>query len=114
MNLKLPTTFEELDQFKCGLLLNCFLNLNRGENNYETQALHVGAHMFFSIHQKKKNQSERKKTGRLHTVFKKENDMLIIKDEISEAGLCFVDKFISNFSLRKKLAKVRSKISAKK
>ena len=63
---------------------------------------------------KKKNQSERKKTGRLHTVFKKENDMLIIKDEISEAGLGFVDKFISNFSLRKKLAKVRSKISAKK
>ena len=61
-----------------------------------------------------KNQSERKKTGRLHTVFKKENDMLIIKDEISEAGLGFVDKFISNFSLRKKLAKVRSKISAKK
>ena len=40
--------------------------------------------------------------------------MLIIKDEISEAGLGFFDKFISNFSLRKKLAKVRSKISAKK
>ena len=65
LNLKLPTTFEELDQFKCGLLLNCFLNLNRGENNYETQALHVGAHMFFSIHQKKKkiNQNVRKQVG---------------------------------------------------
>ena len=40
--------------------------------------------------------------------------MLIIEDETSEAGLGFVDKFISIFSLRKKLAKARSEISAKK
>ena len=40
--------------------------------------------------------------------------MLIIEDETSEAGLGFVDKSVSIFSQRKKLAKVRSEISAKK
>ena len=62
-----------------------------------------------------KNQSDSKKTVRLHTVLsKKENDMLMIVDETSEAGLGFVDKFVSMFILRKKLAKVRSEIATKK
>ena len=61
-----------------------------------------------------KNQLESKKKVRLHAVLsKKEYDMLIIEDETSEAGLGFVDKFVSIFSLRKKLAKVRSEIATK-
>ena len=51
----------------------------------------------------------------LHKVLsKKENDMLIIDDETSETGLGFVDKFVSIFSLRKKLEKIRGEITAKK
>ena len=62
-----------------------------------------------------KNQSESKKTVRLHTVLsKKKNDTLIIDEETSEVGLGFVDKFVSIFILRKKLEKVRSEITAKK
>ena len=62
-----------------------------------------------------KNQSESKKTQRLHTVLsKKENDRLIIEEETSETGLGFVDKFVSLFMLRNKLEKARSEIKAKK
>ena len=61
-----------------------------------------------------KNQSESKKTARLHTVLsRKDNDCLIIEEETSETGLGFVDKFVSLFILRKKLEKVRNEIKAK-
>ena len=61
-----------------------------------------------------KNQSESKKTARLHTVLsRKLVDNLIIEEETSETGLGFVDKFASLFVLRKKLDKVRNEISAK-
>ena len=61
-----------------------------------------------------KNQSDSKKTQRLHTVLsKKENDRLIIDEETSETGLGFVDKFVSIFNIRKKLEKARSEIKAK-
>ena len=40
--------------------------------------------------------------------------MLIIDDQTTEVGLVFVEKFVSTFSLRKKLEKVRSEITAKK
>ena len=82
--------------------------------NYETKALHFSAHMFFEKPEVKKalyalvkqfaykNQSESKRTARLHTVLsRKDNDCLIIEEETSEAGLGFVDKFVSLFSLRK-------------
>ena len=62
-----------------------------------------------------KNQSDSKKTVRLHTVLsKKEKELLIIEDETSETGLGFVDKFVSIFILTQKLAKVRSEIKSKK
>ena len=93
--------------------------------NYETKALHFSAHMFFEKPEVKKalynavkkfafkNQSDSKKTQRLHTVLsKKENDRLIIDEETSETGLGFVDKFVSIFNIRKKLEKARSEIKA--
>ena len=94
--------------------------------NYETKVLHFSAHMFFEKPEVKKalynavkkfafkNQSDSKKTQRLHTVLsKKENDRLIIDEETSETGLGFVDKFVSIFNIRKKLEKARSEIKAK-
>ena len=54
MQLELPTTFEELEQFKEGHLLNCFLNMDKEEINYETKALHFSAHMFFEKPEVKK------------------------------------------------------------
>ena len=114
IKIKLPTNFEELEQFKDGHLLECFLNLDKEAINYETKALHYSAHMFFEKPEVKKtlfhlvklfafkNQSESRKTQRLHTVLsKKENDRLIIDEETSETGLGlnFVDKFVSLFIL---------------
>ena len=126
LKTSLPTTFEELEQFKNGHLLECFLNLEKEAIDYETKALHFSAHMFFEKPEVKKalcglvkqfafkNQSESKKTARLHTVLsRKPNDSLIIEEETSESGLGFVDKFASLFVLRKKLDKVRNEISAK-
>ena len=61
-----------------------------------------------------KNQSESKKTERLHTVLSiKDNHCLIIGEETSEAGLGFVDKIVSLFALRKKLKAVRSETKSK-
>ena len=112
----LPTNFEELEQFKDGHLLECFQNMDKEAINYETKALHFSAHMFFEKPEVKKalynavkkfafqNQSDSKKTQRLHTVLsKKENDRLIIDEETSETGLGFVDKLVSIFNIRKKL-----------
>ena len=41
LKIKLPTNFEELEQFKEGHLLNCFLNMDKEAINYETGALHL-------------------------------------------------------------------------
>jgi len=118
LKISLPTTFEELEQYKDGHLLECFLSLEKEVMDYETKALHFSAHMFFEKAEVKKallslvkqfafkNQSESKKTARLHTVLsRKSNDSLVIDEETSESGLSFVDKFASLFVLRKKLKK---------
>ena len=118
LKIVLPTNFEELEQFKDGHLLECFQNMDKEAINYETKALHFSAHMFFEKPEVKKalynavkkfafkNQSDSKKTQRLHTVLsKKENDRLIIDEETSETGLGFVDKFVSIFNIRKKTGK---------
>ena len=123
LKIVLPTNFEELEQFKDGHMLECFQNMDKEAINYETKALHFSAHMFFDKPEVKKalynavkkfafkNQSDSKKTQRLHTVLsKKENDRLIIDEETSETGLGFVDKFVSIFNIRKKLEKARSEI----
>ena len=94
MKISLPTTFEELEQYKDGHLLECFLSLEKEAIDYETKALHFSAHMFFEKAEVKKallslvkqfafkNQSESKKTARLHTVLsRKPNDCLIIDEE---------------------------------
>ena len=54
LNIELPTTFEELEQFKNGHPLYCFLNTNKEAVIYETQALHFSAHMFFEKPEVKK------------------------------------------------------------
>ena len=126
LKIVLPTNFEELEQFKDGHLLECFQNMDKEAINYETKALHFSAHMFFEKPEVKKalynavkkfafkNQSDSKKTQRLHTVLsKKENDRLIIDEETSETGLGFVDKFVSIFNIWKKMEKARSEIKAK-
>ena len=83
LKIKLPTNFEELEQYKDGHLLECFLNLDKDAINYETKALHFSAHMFFEkpgvkkaiFHLVKqfalKNASESRKTQRLHTILSK-------------------------------------------
>ena len=89
-------------------MLECFLNLEKEAINYETKALHFSAHLFFEKTEVKKalyalvkqfafkNQSESKKTARLHPVLsRKDNDCLIIEEETSVTGLGFVDKFVS-------------------
>ena len=80
LKITLPTNFKELEQFKEDHLRNCFLKMDKKAINYETQALHFSAHMFFKKPELKqvlhnlvkhfafKNQSESKKTSRLHTV----------------------------------------------
>ena len=101
LKISLPTTFGELEQYKDGHLLECFLSLEKEAIDYETKALHFSAHMFFEKAEVKKallslvkqfafkNQSESKKTARLHTVLsRKPNDSLIIDEETSESGLC--------------------------
>ena len=55
IKIKLPTNFEELEQFKDGHLLECFLNLDREAINYETKALHFSAHMFFEKEEVKRD-----------------------------------------------------------
>ena len=54
LNISLPTTFESLEQFKDGYLLECFLNLDKEAFNYETRALHFSAHIFFKKPEVKK------------------------------------------------------------
>ena len=49
LKFSLPTTFEELEQFQNGHLLECFLNLEKEAIDYETKALHFSAHMFYEI-----------------------------------------------------------------
>ena len=46
LKITLPTNFEELEQFKDGHLIHCFLNMDKEAINYETRALHFSAHMF--------------------------------------------------------------------
>ena len=113
--VNLPQSFEKLEQFKDGHLLECFRSLSKEAIDYETRALHFSAHMFFEKPEIKKQLyslvstfafkdfSASKKTAKLHTVLsKKTNDVLIIEEETSETGLGFVDKFATLFSLRKK------------
>ena len=45
--INLPQSFEELEQFKDGHLLECFRCLSKDAIDYETKALHFSAHMFF-------------------------------------------------------------------
>ena len=45
--INLPRSFEELEQFKEGHLLECFRNLSKEAIDYETKALHFSAHMFY-------------------------------------------------------------------
>ena len=46
LKISLPTKFEELEQYKDGHLLECFLSLEKEAIDYETKALHFSAHMF--------------------------------------------------------------------
>jgi hypothetical protein len=114
LKISLPTTFEALEQFKDGHLLECFLNLEKEAINYETKVLHFSAQMFFEKPELKKalyslvkqfalnHQSESKKKLQDYTVLsRKDNDCLIIKEETSETGLGSIDKFVSLFILRK-------------
>ena len=99
------------------------MSLEKEPIDYETKALHFSAHMFFEKPEVKKalcslvkqfafkNQSESKKTARLHTVLsRKPNDSLIIEEETSESGLGFVDKFASLFIFEKKVDKFKQRI----
>ena len=82
LKITMPTNFEELEQYKDGLLLQCFLNMENEAINNETKALHFSAHMFFEKPEVKKalnnlvklfafkNQMERKKTQASHNSFK--------------------------------------------
>ena len=47
LNINLPQSFDELEQFKDGHLLECFKCLSKEAIDYETKALHFSAHMFF-------------------------------------------------------------------
>ena len=47
LNINLPQSFEALEQFKDGHLLECFKCLSKEAIDYETKALHFCAHMFF-------------------------------------------------------------------
>jgi hypothetical protein len=119
--INLPRSFEELEQFKDGHLLECFKSLSKEAIDYETRALHFSAHMFYEKPEIKKqlyamvnrfafkNIKSSKKTTKLHTVLsRKANDVLIIEEETSETGLGFVDKFATLFSLRKRLDNARN------
>ena len=123
LNFNLPQSFEQLEQFRDGHLLECFKSLSKEAIDYETRALHFSAHMFFEKPEIKKQLyalvnafaykdfSASKKTTKLHTVLsKKANDNLIIEDETSESGLGFVDKFATLFTLRQRLDTVQSEI----
>jgi hypothetical protein len=117
--VNLPQSFEQLEQFKDGHLLECFRCLSKEAIDYETRALHLCAHTFFEKPEIKKqlyalvstfaykNFSASKKTAKLHTVLsKKTNDSLIIEDETSKIGLGFVDKFAVLFILRQRMESV--------
>ena len=54
LKIKMPTNFEELEQYKDGHLLECFLNMDKEAINYETKALHFSAYMFFEKPEVKK------------------------------------------------------------
>ena len=127
MNINLPQSFEELEQFRDGHLLECFKCLSKDAIDYETKALHFSAHMIFEkpgiknqLHSlvrnfAYKNFIESKKTTNLHTVLsKKFNDTLVIEEETSETGLGFVDKFAFIWNIRKRLEQVRGDILTKK
>ena len=47
LRINLPQSFEQLEQFKHGHLLECFRCLSKEAIDYETRALHFSAHMFF-------------------------------------------------------------------
>ena len=47
LNINLPKSFEELEQFKDGHLLECFQCPSKDAIDYDTKALHFSAHMFF-------------------------------------------------------------------
>ena len=54
LKIKIPTNFDELEQYKDGHLLECFLNLDKEAINYVTKSLHYSAHMFFEKPEVKK------------------------------------------------------------
>ena len=47
LNINLPKSFKELEQFKNGHLLECFKCLSKEAIDYKTRALHFSAHLFF-------------------------------------------------------------------
>ena len=47
LNINLPQSFEELEQFQDGHLLECLKCLSTDAIDYETRALHFSAHLFF-------------------------------------------------------------------
>ena len=47
MNINLSESFEELEQFKDGHLLECSKCLSKEAVDYETKSLHFSAQMFF-------------------------------------------------------------------
>ena len=118
-----PSTFQELENFEGASNLVVFRCLEKEAVNYETNALHISAHMFFERNEVKHafnlilqdfafKSGANKKVLKLCTTLNKKIQKEIISDNSSfEMG--FVDKFVEVFRLRNKLNKISAEITEK-
>ena len=118
-----PSTFQELENFEGASDLVVFRCLEKEAINYETNALHISAHMFFERNEVKHafnlilqdfafKSGANKKVLKLCTTLNKKIQKEIISDNSSfEMG--FVDKFVEVFRLRNKLNKISAEITEK-
>ena len=118
-----PSTIQELENFEGASNLVVFRCLDKEAINYETNALHVSARMFFERSEVKQTfnlvlqdfafkSGANKKVLKLCTTLNKKIQKEIISDNSSfEMG--FVDQFVEVFRLRGKLNKISAEITEK-
>ena len=125
LGLILPRSFQELEEFTGASNLQVFKCLDMEAINYETNAVHLSAHMFFERTEVKQKlnmilqdfafkSGTNKKVLKLCTTLNKKakEDTTAIASSSVELG--FVDKFVEVFRLRTRLNKISADVTEKK
>ena len=115
-----PTSFEDLENYEGASNLEVFRCLEKEAINYETNALHISAHMFFEKEEVKRDfnmilqdftfkSGANKKVLKLCTTINKRIQNIKSADT-SSLELGFVDKFVEVFRLRNKLERISADV----